>query len=272
MEPRTDNYVITAASPPGLSTWFSTVGCLTSIDGVHYELGRYTCPHIIEKGRGWVRVENTVQELRPGDMFCIMNDGDIEYYDDPADPWRFYWLHLRGSGCDELIRSWNFTPEVPWRSPDEPDKILEKFKLLHAMAKDSKKTTANLIAAELFKLSDLLYEPSPLTHDRKAQVIDLAKALIEGKMHTGLNVSELASMMNMDRTTLFKVFKQQLKCSPVEYIRKKRIERASQMLQSTNRVLSEIASICGFSNEKYFIRTFRELKGITPGEFRRKQK
>ena len=273
MEPIVENYPVNdIPQPPGISFWLNIAGRLTSIDGVHYELGRYTCPHIIEQGRGWVRAGKLTKELSPGDMFCIMNDGEVEYYDDPADPWIFRWLHLSGTGCDELMRSWGFTPSKPWTRPTAPERVLDSFSRIHSMAKNSAETTPNQLAAELFKLADLLFESEISTADKNAQAIALAQALIENQMHTGINVSELASLMNIDRTTLFKLFKSELTCSPVEYIRRQRINRACQMLRSTNRVLSDIAAICGFANDKYFIKTFRKLKGITPGEYKAKHK
>lgn len=264
-----ENYSLTGIDPPpGMNIWFKITGRMTSVDGVRFETGRYTCPHIIEKGHGWVRTGDQVREMFPGDMFCIMQDGEIEYYDDPDDLWIFSWLHLQGDAADRMMREWGFSPERPWLRPERPEKVIESFNRISRMAKDVEQAKPNLLAAELFKLSEEVNQKVSSSRSRSKQLLDYAVALIEANMHTGMNVSELADNMRVDRTTLFNVFKKELNCSPVEYLRHQRIERACSMLQEPNRIVSDVARLCGFNSDKYFIRTFLQMKGITPGRFR----
>ena len=253
--------------PPGLSVWPRQTGKLTSVSGVHFELGNYTCPHIIEKGRGWVKTSAGSKEMRPGDMFCIMNDGQIEYYDDSGKPWQYYWIHLDGEAADALVRSWGFTPDTPWIRPDEPERVLGCFKNILSMAETSNELRPNILAAELFKLSDAISNPEPYKKSRSQQIVDSARAIIESQLHAALNVTELASLLKIDRTTLFQAFRRECGCSPIEYLRKQRIKRACAMLESSDRSLTDIARMCGFANDKYFIKTFRQLKGASPRKF-----
>lgn len=264
-----EKYTLTGVEPPpGVNVWFKFTGRLTSVNGVRFELGRYTCPHVIEKGHGWVRAGNQIKEMRPGDMFCIMQDGEIEYYDDPGDPWIFCWMHIFGEDADRMMRSWGFTPEKPWFRPNRPERVLEGFNRIRELAEEEEKASPNLLAAELFKLADILDRKKVPVRSRNRQLADYADALIEANMHTGLNVSELAETMRVDRTTLFNVFKSELGCSPVDYIRKQRIVRACSMLRDSNMMIADIARLCGFNSDKYFIRTFKQIKGVTPGQFR----
>jgi len=253
--------------PSGLSFWPKQVGRLSSQSGVHFELGNYTCPHIIEKGHGWVKTISGIQEVVPGDMFCIMNDGQIEYYDDPEDPWCYYWIHFDGKAADELVRSWGFSPDAPWIHPNAPEKVIDSFKNILSMAKATKELRPNVLAAELFRLADAICNPEPYQKSRSKQIIDRAKAIIESQLHSALNITELAALLNIDRTTLFHAFRKECNCSPIEYLRGKRIERACSILENGNRTLSDVARICGFSNDKYFIKTFRQLKGTSPRKF-----
>ena len=45
--------------------------------------------------------------------------------------------------------------------------------------------------------------------------------------------------------------------------------KAERLIITTERTISEIAMICGFSDMSHFARTFRERKGMTPTERRR---
>lgn len=269
MDHLVQNYPLTGIEPPpGVNIWFKFTGRITSVKGVRFELGRYTCPHIIEKGRGWVRAGNHVKEMCSGDMFCIMQDCDIEYYDDPDDPWIFSWVHIYGKDADRMMHDWGFSPDQPWLRPERPEKVLECFYHIREMAKDIEKTRPNLLAAELFRLSEEVHRKELSQRSRSRQLTDYAAALVEANMHNGINVSELAEAMGVDRTTLFNAFKKELGYSPVEYIRQQRIERACAMLKDSDRIIADIARLCGFNSDKYFIRTFKLIKGVTPGHFR----
>jgi YesN/AraC family two-component response regulator len=54
----------------------------------------------------------------------------------------------------------------------------------------------------------------------------------------------------------------------VQYINKKKVEKAQLLLFSTDKPVKEIAYVMGFSDHSYFIRLFRKLTGLTPQEYR----
>ena len=56
--------------------------------------------------------------------------------------------------------------------------------------------------------------------------------------------------------------------SPVQYITRKRIERAELLLLTENLPVKEVAFELGFSDLSYFIRLFKKVTGKTPGENR----
>jgi len=264
-------YALTdSAAPPGLGFWPKATGELASVSGIKYELGGYTCPHIIEKGCGWVNARGEIRKMRPGDMFCIMNDGEIEYYDDPKDPWTFHWIHIDGDSADALARSWGFSPETPWIRPEEPKRVLDGFKKVLAMARSPYPPRPNALAALLFNLSDSIQNPEPFRRSKSERLVERAKAIVETQLHTALNVAELADSLSVDRTTLFHAFRRECGLPPIDYLRERRIERACSILRNDDRTLADVARICGFSSDKYLIKTFKRLKGATPREFARK--
>lgn len=65
-----------------------------------------------------------------------------------------------------------------------------------------------------------------------------------------------------------RMFRQYLHCTPVEYIQKKRIYKAAQLLLTTNQSVTEIAVSCGFSSPNYFTKQFKLIVGITPLRYR----
>ena len=74
----------------------------------------------------------------------------------------------------------------------------------------------------------------------------------------------------IDRTYLYRLFKEETGFSVIEYINNCRIGRACTMLNNTNVQIKDVALSVGFSDQLYFSKVFRKLKGITPTEYRKK--
>ena len=60
--------------------------------------------------------------------------------------------------------------------------------------------------------------------------------------------------------------------TPMEYLNSYRIEKAAAKLLSTDESVTDIAYSCGFNDLSYFIKVFRDFKGISPKQFRKPSK
>ena len=80
---------------------------------------------------------------------------------------------------------------------------------------------------------------------------------------------ELAGMCYLSEAHFCRFFKKYIGKSATEYINEYRIEKASILLTSTSESISYISSEVGFDDANYFSRTFKRIKGMSPGEFRR---
>ena len=65
-------------------------------------------------------------------------------------------------------------------------------------------------------------------------------------------------------------FSKWLGTSPARYLAEMRIDRAAEMLSTTNAPVQEICDLVGFRNESYFYRLFAQQKEMTPLAWRRK--
>ena len=81
------------------------------------------------------------------------------------------------------------------------------------------------------------------------------------------SVESLAAMMGMTRANLHLKVKNITGISPVELIRKIRIEAACRMIREGKRTLTEIAEKTGFNSTSYFTVTFKKVAGCTPSEY-----
>lgn len=64
-------------------------------------------------------------------------------------------------------------------------------------------------------------------------------------------------------------FKHLIGTTPFEYLNRIRIVKSCELLSSTNKKITEIASLVGFNNISYFNRTFYKIMGVTPSAYRK---
>ena len=83
-----------------------------------------------------------------------------------------------------------------------------------------------------------------------------------------LNLETISSYVGFSRTYFCRYFHRELGESFSDYLKRKRIEKAKQLLQQTNMKINEIAFRSGFSSPKYFSAVFKEREGIQPSEYR----
>ena len=85
----------------------------------------------------------------------------------------------------------------------------------------------------------------------------------------GIDVSDLLSEFPMSRRTLERRFNKALNQSPLELIRRVRINHVKSLLQETELKLDSISEMTGFSYTAYMVGCFKQLEGITPGQYRK---
>jgi len=84
-------------------------------------------------------------------------------------------------------------------------------------------------------------------------------------------LDDLVGIAHMSRSNLMRIFRQATGQSPIEYLVRLRIQRAMELLRSTDLSITEIAMEVGFSDSNYFARQFRRALGESPRSFRTKK-
>jgi len=85
----------------------------------------------------------------------------------------------------------------------------------------------------------------------------------------GIDVSDLLTEFPMSRRTLERRFNKALDQSPLELIRRVRINHVKTLLRETELKLDSICEMTGFSYTAYMVGCFKEVEGMTPGQYRK---
>ena len=94
------------------------------------------------------------------------------------------------------------------------------------------------------------------------------KFIEENISDADIGVGDLAAAAAVSRSGLQRKLKQTMGITPQELLSEARIKRACQLLQETDKPVSEIAYACGFNDPKYFSKCFKQSTGKTPSEFK----
>ena len=85
-----------------------------------------------------------------------------------------------------------------------------------------------------------------------------------------IDLEELATVGNVSVVTVIRLFAAHLQMTPGDYIRKKRLESASELLRMPEYSIKEVADILGYSSPQYLATDFRKQYHMSPREFQKK--
>ncbi|HML45135.1 MAG TPA: AraC family transcriptional regulator [Clostridia bacterium] len=152
--------------------------------------------------------------------------------------------------------------------PDVEDLIRQESSEYHG--RDIVKNARMLsLLARLSQFTSQTLKPS----DRKATdafALIIARSMEYIRTHSNqkLSVDELAQQANMARSTYIRYFNRVCGKTPSAFITKCRVVHARKLLCYSDHPLIYIAQECGFYDSSHFIRTFTQLEGVNPSEYR----
>jgi AraC-like DNA-binding protein len=149
-------------------------------------------------------------------------------------------------------------------------------KTLHVLIRQhaAAKNTDGLLAALRVTVASIILETARHhEQSRPAAHVSMAAQLIdhmESHLSEPISMDNLAAHARTSRARLFANFKRETGMSPNDWLQRRRIKAATDLLRTTDRKLEDIAAACGFTSAPYFCHVFRKYTGTTPGEHRKK--
>ena len=110
-----------------------------------------------------------------------------------------------------------------------------------------------------------------LTTRRTPEPTEIARAAVaylRENSHEPIQMSDLVKHIGFSRARLFQLFKANLGLTPNDFLQRVRIEKAQELLRTTDKTITDIAFLAGFSSSQYFSTVFRRYTGVTPAQYR----
>jgi AraC family transcriptional regulator, arabinose operon regulatory protein len=226
----------------------------------------------IESGRGEILHAKGRIDLAPGRLFVIPAHTPARYK--ATDQMVLFWIHFRARlfGCMELfsVMNWEYSAPIPAESG-----IPALWKDMIAICR-SQKLQDSLQADGLLRQMLSFFaaaDRAPAPH----QLSELQRFLptitfIEQNLRRRIRLEELAATVSLQPAYFCHLFSETVGQSPIEFVNRKRIERAQVLLLGEKRPLKETAAEVGFEDVYYFSRIFKAVAGISPAHYSAQQR
>ena len=134
----------------------------------------------------------------------------------------------------------------------------------------------SMIRAHLIELITLIFREinrktlSDITNEQR-EVINKAIDYMKHNFNTRINLDDIVADVFLSKDYFRQLFKKTTGTSITDFVQKTRVDEAKRLLLTTNRTVYDIAGSCGFTDIKFFYKTFRKITGKTPGEFKKQK-
>jgi len=181
----------------------------------------------------------------------------------------YYWAHFTGNYAETLLRNNGIVPGRVYRLSDEiPASLRRAFgEMFHEFMMHGRgyedlcaaKLTAVLVELGRSAVGDGI--------GREKRFADLLE-YIHRHYTEDLCIADLAESEHLSVSRFREVFRRTFGCAPSEYIIGLRLQHARDLLAGTDLTIAEIAEMCGYSDDLYFMRLFRKKTGMSARTYR----
>ncbi|MGG1876304.1 response regulator [Paenibacillus cisolokensis] len=122
------------------------------------------------------------------------------------------------------------------------------------------------------KRMEQLVDPKLLetVQEEKVYSAQIQEALkyVDEHLHESMSMKEVANHLHLNASYFSVLFKEQTGLTFSEYLTRRRVQRAKELLLATPLPISEISERVGYQTAKYFIKVFRDQENMSPSQYR----
>lgn len=225
--------------------------------------------HYIIDGKGCYSCGRQQYPLTGGDMFLIRPYTEVYYQADQQEPYRYYWVGFNGTECQSLLVQAGYSESRLVLHCEQQEQIMENLKAIVGIRSWSPSMQYHLIGHMYQIFGSLIYENAHVEQRSSRYYYDAVSYIRKNAHLPELNVAAVANHVGIDRTHLYRVFRDNSQYTVKGFITMTRIEKAKMFLMNTDHSIEQIAVFSGFSDASHFTQIFRKAEGCTPSQFRR---
>lgn len=224
-------------------------------------------------GRGWCRVCGRKWILNEGKALFIPPGKPHVYGADPEAPWSINWVHFGGRRTQAYLDALGVTPSQPPLYLPDTFTLAQVFEEVYGVLQLGY-TEVSLVAlsTQLSRFLGLLKVHQRAFHHKgrlAEEKILQSMAYMRENIGRNLSLKQLAAQVHVSVPHYCSLFKRQTNTSPILFLIRLKMQRACELLTSTDLPVSAVAAEVGHSDQFYFCRLFKKTIGLTPTGYRR---
>ncbi len=251
----------------GLLTAF---GCVKSVPHIY---DNYVLT-FVTKGKGTYTIDGVLNHVKTGEAFLTAPNVMTSWTTENQEPMQSIFVVVSGPDLLKILKDAGIGIEskvFKYCNEDDENKINNLFSMYNSSISDNISAHELLAYFYLIMSEVSMHNKSTAKDSSTTQSVYFKKAItfINNNYSSNINIIDIANFLNIDRTYLYKIFKNKADISPIQYLNDYRLEKAKQMIECSDFSNTDIAIASGFYDYPHFSRAFMKKYGLTPVKFRK---
>lgn len=244
----------------------------TSYCDMTYKKSRRNSPiyvfEYIEKGSGYLRINDNVFQAEAGDVYIVPYGSDHEYSSSRSNPWTKHWFNVSGKLVTHLISFYNLDNIYLFKNCPLKDTFIDGIRML----KEEPLKASSLLGPEI--ILDIILKLAIHVEQlrEKVAISPLGKKLrsyLDSEIFAKpITLNDMCEHINLSPSQMNRIFKKDFSQTPCQYLLSLKISAAQELLITSDKSVKEIAFNLGFSDEYYFSNIFKKKTGLAPRNYR----
>jgi AraC-like DNA-binding protein len=231
----------------------------------------FTTLELVVAGEGTVLLDGVASPLRAGTVFHYDRTTRLEIRNEPQRPMAKYFLCLTGARAARRVRNAGLPPAAVLQVAMFPE-LQAIFDDLIREGQHHRATTGRIGSALaevlLLKLEELAALAGPAGRGDEETFLR-CKGVIETDASKFATLGDLAKAVGLDPSRLCRLFRRHQGISPYQYLLRRKMALAAELLLDPNVLVKEAAAHIGFRDPYHFSRCFKSVHRVAPREFQR---
>lgn len=249
----------------------------------------FTRIYLVTRGRAWLHLTERTVELKVGHLYIV--PAYMRHSYECRGVFEHFYLHVYEGFKNEtnVFEMYDFPteveaeegdeglmarmveahpearlPESDPRSYDNTTKFTDYVRRYNALPLWEK---MRLRGATLLLFSRFLEKATPRVWTRNERLMKVLE-YVHRHIDENIDIGRLAEVACVTKPYLIRLFRLELGVSPLQYVNRRKVERAQLLLVTEDMTVKEVAWRLGFDDHSYFIRLFKKVTGTTPQGYR----
>ena len=228
--------------------------------------------HFLINGEGTYRCRGQKYPIQAGDLFLIEPYTEVSYQADVENPYQYYWVGFNGIACHEILSCCGFTETKLVLSAPDHQLMTDHMSAIASLRNNTMATQLDLLGHLYQIFSSLVQQEKQPDHRSSRYYYDAVAYIRDHACATTITAEDVAAHVGIERSHLYRIFKENGTVTVKEMILAVRMEKAKLFLNNTDQSIEYVANCAGFKNVSHFCQLFRKIEGISPYQYRLKER